>query len=212
MKNQIITPRNQPLEFSEFEKLDSLAEKNISFKPRFLTSLVWVTDEYGDKNQKRELTEVSPELFAKGDIEQALLDSLCRSSTAKSTIIHLSRLNAHKPYGRGNEGWSIVLEDLCKDLNGVSEYAVIKACEHFRKDEKITFFPDTAVLQRFIRDLDSSLKQLCAEPVQEIEKQKEPEFKPDGIAGRQNVAKTMHSAGLPHDGEFCEICKTGEAA
>jgi hypothetical protein len=207
MTNAVATYRNQPLEFSEFEKLDDLAKRNISFRTRCLPMLVWDTDEYGDKVQRRSMVETAPELFANGEIDQRLLDSLRRAAPSKSILAHFSRLAAHKPYGRGNEGWAIVLEDLCKDLNGISEYAVIKSCEHFRKDPSITFFPDTALLQRHILDLDFALRNLRDQQKQGIEAPREPEREHPTDEGKARVSEVLHNAGLPHSGEYCMKCK-----
>lgn len=212
MKTEIDLYRNKPLEMDEFEKLDVLAEKNITFKKRFVDIVVWVTDEYGEKKQQRDLVERGSELFVRRDIDQRLIDSLRRQAPAKSMIVHFTRLAQHKPFGRGNEGWAIVLEDLCKDLQGMSEYAIIKVCEQYRQDTEITFFPDTAKLQTRIRDLDASLRHLNDPPMNKIDGgiyNHRPVFEQDGLEKRQRVAGVMHDAHLPHSPDFCLQCKEG---
>lgn len=147
-----------------FQTLDTQANATLSFRERTVTALVWEIDEYGDRVQRRIDVPSGPEIFAKCELSETLLKALTARVSSKSLIYYLSRLRAHKSFTHGEEFWNIVLEDLCRDLAGSSEYAVIKACEYFRQCPDLKFFPDTAVLQRRIKDLDFSLRNLTPSP------------------------------------------------
>lgn len=161
--NNLTQYREKPLSADNFKKLHDAAEKVITFKIRYSPSLVSVKDEYGDMVQKRDYSPSGYEVFKKGEIVPELLQSLCRPCPLTHTGLHLKNLEAHKPFGRGLGSWQQIIEDLCKDLDGVAEFSIIKICEKWRHDTETTFFPNTAILLKDIRDFDFSLKQLKAE-------------------------------------------------
>ncbi len=164
MGESLTAYRPQALSVEDFHKLDVLAAQSLSFRNRQIRQVYRDTDEYGDQVERVRYLDGGPEIHAKGEVKKALIESLSRPASSRHIGVHLARLSAHKPYGRGPEGFSIIVEDLCRDLEGVSEYAIMKSCEHFRRDDKITFFPDTAVFLKWCRDLDFSLKGLGCLP------------------------------------------------
>lgn len=156
--------REQALTPESYEQLDSAACQCLSFKERVIRRLVWAKDEYGDPVQREELELGGMEVFRKGEVSERLLEALQRPARPMHIAMHLTRLAQHLPYGRGAEGFQIVLEDITKDLEGVSEFAIIKTCERFRLDPDLTFFPATALLVKYAKDIDWSLRNLSAEP------------------------------------------------
>lgn len=204
--NELTQYRDPPLAIEEFSQLDAMAKKAISFRERGVIQLSWEIDEYGDKVQKRQVVPCGPELFAKGEIDERLLKAMKTPAPAKNIIVHLTRLRAHKPYATGEDAWKIIIFDLCKDLHGVSEYAVMKTCEHFRQDTTIRFFPDTSILQRRIKDLDFSIRNLNNPPKAEDDPKPEP-WIPDGQDRRRKVAEILHNAGIAHSKDFCGMCE-----
>lgn len=171
--NDIVVYRETELDQLQYERLDQAAHRHLVFKERIVERVVWTTDEHGDKVQVREPELMGMEVFKKGEIPQQVLDALQRPVVPRHAVLHLQRLAAHLPYGRGEEGFQMVLEDLAKDLADVSEYAIIKTCERFRLDEDLTFFPASALIVRYARGIDWSLKNLKAE--KEAPPVKEPE-------------------------------------
>lgn len=161
--NAITEYRQKALEPHEFERLDRAACQAISFRERESHIVVWEMDEYGDRVQVRKPVPSGPELFRKGEIGEKLLASLQRPCRKVDIGVHLARLAAHKPWGRGEETWRIVVADMCNDLEDLSEYAIIKACEYFRHNPDLRFFPDTAMLLVRARDIDWQIKHLDAE-------------------------------------------------
>src|SRR5574343_1951287 len=120
-------------EIESFTSFEQRASQFVEIKERFEEKLTWGTDEYGDKIQVKNLIPCGLEIVYKSKTPQEILDKLTKTCQSKSMIAHFTRLRVHKPYAMGEEIWSILIEDLCKDLSGVSEYAVIKICEKFRK-------------------------------------------------------------------------------
>lgn len=206
MKN-LAEYRDPPLSVEEFHQLDAKAEKVLAFRERMVKQLTWEHDEYGHRFQKSQLVPSGPEIFPKGEIDERIIKSLCYPAPMKSIIVHFSRLRSHKPYAMGDENWEIIVEDLCKDLHGCSEYAVAKACEYFRKDTSITFFPDTAILQRRIKDLDFSLRNLTAPPKAKKEPEKPADYPRPTDEGKRKIAEILHDASIPHSSQYCVKCK-----
>lgn len=180
--------REKELDLQQYEQLDVFAHQCLSFKERVIRRLVWGKDEYGDPVQREELELCGMEVFRKGDIGEHLLDSLQRPARPMHTIMHLTRLAQHLPYGRGEEGFQMVLEDIAKDLQGVSEYAIIKTCERFRLDPDLTFFPATALLVKYAKDIDWSLRNL------EAEKPPKPATLPPPSRSNRSPKQRIHSA------------------
>lgn len=142
---------------ADFAKLQAKASEALSFRPR--PRVVMKRDEYGDMKEVRD--DFGEEVFPKGgEIDPRLVESLTRPTTPRYTVIHLTRLAGHLPFGRGAASFGQVVEDIARDLEGVSEFAIVRACEHFRADESLKFFPPTAAILRYVRDLDYSLKNL----------------------------------------------------
>lgn len=172
--NQIVQYREQALTPELIEKLDVAAGNCLKIQNRVEFELYTEKDEYGDAVEKRRYVTTGKEIIQTGHIPEALMESLLRPAPARHIAVHLTRLAAHKPYARGENGFNIIISDLCGDLEGVSEYAVIKACAMFRRDETIRFFPDTAILQKQILEFDRALKGIEKKP-REQEKKTEPQ-------------------------------------
>lgn len=157
---EITIYRDKPLSVAQVETLHRKASEAVAFKPRNVTSLVWKRDEYGDLVQVREEHEAGEEVFVRNRqaLTPALLESLLRPAKEEHIGVHLTNLAAHLPYGRGGEGFAVVIADMCRDLEGVSEYAIIRACDRFRRDTELTFFPSSAQFVKFAKDTDFSLR------------------------------------------------------
>lgn len=200
-----ITLRPLPLTPDETRKLDEAAEKYLSFRERHVATLVWEKDEYGDPVQRRRIIESGPEIFPKGDVPAALMDSLKRKAAPATINAHLARLAAHKPWARGPAAWAVILNDLTNDLAQVGEWAVIKTCEHYRRDPESTFFPDTAKFLKRARDLEFALRNVrpAVYPAPIVRKPAEPTAERNPT----RVAEVLHDARIPHSREFCAQCK-----
>lgn len=158
--NAVTEYRPTALAVEDFQKLDALALQSLSFRERQIREVYREKDEYGEMVEKVRYVEAGPEIFRKGEIIPRLAESLQRPASFRHIGSHLTRLAAHKPWGRGPEAFTVIIEDLCRDLESVSEYAIMKTCEKFRRDEKIIFFQDTAVFLKYAKDLDFALRQL----------------------------------------------------
>lgn len=156
--SNLVVYRDKPLSSNDFYKLETLIEQNVSFREKENYALVWEMDEYGDRVQVKRPTGLGCEIFFYGELEPRLMEAVQRPAKDTHIGVHLMELAAHKPWGRGPEMWSIVVRDLTRDLAGVSEFCIVKACEKFRRDPDLKFFPDTAVLLSFIKEMDWRLK------------------------------------------------------
>jgi hypothetical protein len=182
MTNNLTVYRDRHLSEAEYASLENAADKFFSFRERVIDRVVWSEDEYGDRVQRRDQELAGIEVFAKGPVNKGLLESMCRPARPAHAVMHLTRLSIHLPYGRGADQFGLLVEDIARDLTGVSEYAIIKTCERFRLDPDLTFFPASALIVKYARDLDWSLKN--------IEKPAEPAPAPKAAPAPANVKRT----------------------
>lgn len=212
--NQIITYREKPLSMEEYSKLELHAGKYITVKEKLIRKNTPKVDEHGEVyGWEYDLVSCGSEVFFKTEPEERLMEALQRPATRQAIGVHLQRLYDHRPYARGNSGWQTVVEDLIHDLNGCSEWAILKTCESFRKQKGATFFPQTADLIMEVKRLDESLRwAYAARPsAKKLEMPKVPDAEKKTDEGRTRVAHALHDAGIPHDKEFCLKCKETEA-
>lgn len=156
---KITTYREKPLSMEEFSKLETYAEKCMTIREKHVSKSVPKTDADGNiYGWERDLVPAGKEVFFKSEPDERVMEAIMRPATKEAIFIHITRLSEHKPYGRGASGWQTIVEDLIHDLNGSSEWAIIKACEQFRLTKGMTFFPDTAELVHSIRNLDEQVR------------------------------------------------------
>lgn len=207
--NQITTYREKPLTMEEFSRLEAYAEKFITVKEKLISKSVPKVDTNGEVyGWERDLVPQGTEVFFKAEPDERLMDSLQRPATRQAIGVHLQRLYDHRPYGRGDSGWLTVVEDLIHDLNGCSEWSILKTCETFRLQRGARFFPETADLVHVIKALDEGLRwAYAARPSTRKIEAPQPERIPAPTdEGRARVAKALHDVGLPHDKTFCAQC------
>lgn len=189
--NQLVTYRPQPLAQNEFQHLDRVAERRLSFVERNDYAIVRERDEYGHMVERRKpMITGGPEVFKRGDVSPRLMESILRPVDPRHLAIHLVNLSHHKAFARGEEAWRVVCADIMRDLEGVSEYALIKCCEYFRRQTDTRFFPDSAVFVRRVRDLDFSLRHVAVDKPAE----KAPAQEPKAWKHTHTAKSKMHVA------------------
>lgn len=211
---EITQYREHPLTVEEFRKLETTAARFMTVKEKLMGKSMPVADHAGEiYRYEHQLVSTGAEVFFKGEPDERVLESIMRPATRQAIAMHLTNLTLHKAYARGKEGFQIVVEDIIHDLNGCSEWALIKSCESFRLQRGNKFFPDTADLVHAVRNLDESVRWAYAArpsaksmPVMQIE-EKHLEKTDEG---RASVANTLHCAGIPHDKTFCQKCCTSD--
>jgi hypothetical protein len=140
------------------------------------------------------------------------LQALVRPVAPGYVIAHLTRLEAHLKHTRGKEAFDVICDDIDRDLQGVSEWAVVKACEAFRCGDK-PWFPDTPTFIAEVRKWDELARRIAAPPPKQ-----EPAFRrvaaPDPAPEKTPEMKARVAA-LVHHGvpgahanpkEFAENC------
>lgn len=157
--NEVVIYRENPLSISEFQKLETLAEKFMEIKSEPVSKLVPVKDHEGNiYSWEYDIVKYNTAVDFKIVPDKKIMESILRPATNKAIGIHLARLCQHKPYARGAEGFKIIMEDMLHDLSGISEWVILKICEKFRLDAGIKFFPDTADFVLAAKRLDAELK------------------------------------------------------
>lgn len=156
---EIVTYREKPLSIEDFHKLESLAQKHLVFKERLVSKSVPKVDSQGNTyGWERDLVPMGTEVQFRSAPPENLMDSLQRPATRQAIAKHLTDMAAHRPYARGEGGFLTVVQDLINDLNGCSEWAILKTCETFRLQKGEKFFPNTAELVHAVKSLDESLR------------------------------------------------------
>jgi len=206
----LIQYREKPLTMEEFSKLELHASRFMTIREKLVSKPVPRVGSDGEVyGWERDLVTSGVEVFFKTQPDDRVMEAISRPATRQAIGMHLQRLYDHKPYGRGVSGWQTVVEDLIHDLDGCSEWALLKACEGFRLDTELTFFPDTAKIVSAVRSLDEQIRWAYAgrPSLKKAEVQaEEPKPPKPTDETRAKVAKTLHDAGIPHDKEFCKSC------
>lgn len=157
-----LPPRDQPLSVSDFSKLEAAVEKSFDARPVeksvFKPKLDYEGKPYGETF---DVVQTGLELITVGDVDRRLVEAIQRPTIPTHTIYHLSRLAAHMRNTRGETGFQAILEDLAYDLRGVSEWAIVKACEHFRRSG-LPFFPSAHDFVDRARLFDRAVRTLPA--------------------------------------------------
>lgn len=87
-----------------------------------------------------------------------IADALKRPALAQHIAIHLTRLAAHMRQ-TGGDGFKFVIEDISRDLEGCSEWAVIEACREFRQSGK-PFFPVTGDIIKTVNKYQGAIDEI----------------------------------------------------
>ena len=206
-------PRAKPLDIANFEKIETLIGTVFKVTPRTESVSVPMKDDLGHVYRYE-----SQSVQTGWTIEQTqkppigFLESLRRPAAPGYITAHLTRLEAHLKHTRGPAAFTVICEDIDRDLAGISEWAVVKACETFRKSGK-PWFPDTPDFQTEARKWDEFTKTLSGsgQPVA-----KKPEV---ALVHRQydertpemktRVADMMHGKGFHngHEARMADGCR-----
>lgn len=149
-----LQPRQAALTIQDFGKLERLIETTFEAKPIYEPCSIPQKDADGNIYAwEAGVIETGLEVTIHGEPNKKLLEAIRRPATAGHIVAHITRLAAHLRHTKGKSAFQIIAEDIGNDLNGVSEWAVMKACEQFRQTGK-PFFPDTPELITTIRKWD----------------------------------------------------------
>ncbi len=205
--------RKKPLDVARFAMLESDFARCYQISPRTRSVSVPLKDHEGH-GYAWEASTVDDGLGFQ-EIERPPLkfvEALRRPVAPGFITAHLTRLEAHLKHTRGSAAFTVVCEDIDRVLTGISEWAVVKACQAFLQGTK-PWFPDTPEFIAEVRKWDD-LAQRMAEP----KPMREPSFakKPDTWqreertpAMKERVANLLHAQGY-HAGDeksFVENCK-----
>ena len=105
----------------------------------------------------------------RGGAPTKLVEAVQRPASIQHIAAHLTRLSAHKRWSKGS-AFEHFLEDAMRALAGVSEFAVVKACDEFHK-QRNPFYPDTGELIQAVLRWDEWVN-----PRPKKEKPKKEEF------------------------------------
>lgn len=187
----IIQPRQTALTPKDFNKLESLVEKNFDLKEKYTFGSVETTDECGVHKWERGIIGTELQLTPNGDINPLLTEALQRPYSNPSVGVHITRLSVHKGFKGGDFGLQVVIEDAIKDLSGKSEWALVKACEEIRKDaEKFFSYP---VFVDLVNKYHNALFQDSATDI-DVDTKKVEEFIPDTAEQKAKVAELIKNS------------------
>lgn len=162
-----LQPRETPLTVADFAKLEELVTRDCVIKPITKTVNVPKKDTTGFVyGWELDLIPVGLSIAAVDKkLPAQLIEALQRPATPTGAIYHFTRLAATKRNTRGDTGFQVALEDLAYDLRGRSEWAIMKACEHFRR-EASPFFPDHSAILEKVELFDRAALEIKPEPLQ----------------------------------------------
>jgi hypothetical protein len=160
--NQLTTlePRQAPITPEDFQKLEAVIEKSFDLRPVYKSIRRPVADDNGNVYRwEHDVEEVGLSLSQKTEADQRLLDAMRRPATAQIIAYHLTRLSAHKRNTKGGTAFQVIVEDLKRDLDGVSEWALVKAYEDLRKEEG-DFFPSANHIAERVKYYQGALENI----------------------------------------------------
>jgi hypothetical protein len=143
--------RPYPLEGNDIEKLESAIQKIFTIEKKPIFGIVPVRDISGEVF-KHEFDEIGREDVytpRSDEAPQQLKDALLRPAARTHIVFHLTRLATHRRDTTGREAFAVKVEDIARDLEGVSEWAVIISCKEFRNEPE-TWYPNTGKITEAI--------------------------------------------------------------
>lgn len=154
-----LPPRVAPLEANDIEKIELALYKYADIEEKPVYGSVPVCDASGNV-YKHEFGLVGHQrqIVPHDDMPIALVEAVARGAKKHHILYHLTRLAAHLRDTRGDI-ISAVLEDISKDLYGVSEWAVVCACKELRHGQS-PFFPATAKIIEVVRQYQDQVNSL----------------------------------------------------
>lgn len=153
-----LSPRPHPLSVADFSKLETLVDEHCEVKPILKNVSNPKKDPDGHIYGWTFETEVQGiSITPCENMDQRIIDALNRPASIECLVYHFTRLAAVKRNTKGDTAFQIMLEDLAYDLKGKSEWAVMKACEFFRKQES-PFFPDHAQIMAQVNIFDRAAR------------------------------------------------------
>lgn len=208
-----LVSRETALCTDDYLKIQALIDRSFIITVPVHYTTVPVQDDLGMVYKRESVAiEGEPVWAPVGEINLKLLEAIKRPAGPGHIAAHLTRLAAHLRHTKGDSAWQIVIEDVARDLNGVSEWAVVRSCAEFRAGDS-PFFPDTPALIAKIRKWDAHARKLGTDDKKHQVKIAKPAPPPKPTPEeRQRVFKILHDAGIHRmnvaaNAEFCEDCK-----
>lgn len=156
--NGSLAPRQEPLTPGDFVQLSEAMDRMFDVKQVTQSVQRPIRDELGITYRwEHDIEVIGLKPVPRGDVPQRLVDALARPSTDETVIAHLTRLALHKRHTGGASAFRAILSDLAQDLSGLSEWALVKACEDFRTTGDV-WFPSTPEIIAAVRKWDRLAK------------------------------------------------------
>lgn len=200
----VLEPREKPLTVEAFEKIEEVLHRHFEVKTLTAAQSVPKVDAQGEiYGWEIRAVPVGVGIKAKGEVDTRIVDAVQRPATKAAINFHLTKLSAHKRTTQGGMAFKIILSDAERDLEGCSEWAVMKAYDKLR-NEPGDFFPSLKTIVDTVKWFDAGARSMGNTPAKHTPLPVTP--KEDRTEGKYRVASVMHKAGIPHDKEFCREC------
>lgn len=157
-----LAPRLTPLETQDIEKIDGLLKKHGAVRSKIEYGSVPVKDRDGNiVRYEYDQVGLSTD-YSRADIPDRLREAILRPASRQSIVFHLTRLAAHLRDTRGPEAVAVVVSDIAREIDGVSEWAVIDVYRSLWTSGR-TFYPASHVIVDAIKAKDGQLKAVFGE-------------------------------------------------
>lgn len=201
-KSEVALPaRTTALSRHDFDKIEYRINRHFEIAEIRDSGVRWV-EERGQSEFQSWVTGTSVKPI--GDVPGELIEAIRRPATPQHINAHLTRLAAHKRQTKGAGAFKIILEDLAYDLDGVSEWAIMKACEQFRKDPA-PFFPETGEIIAVIGKWNDTAKKFGEPPPPpKLVGPPKDEWKPPTEEQKARVRELLKKTGIGNNEEKVE--------
>lgn len=93
-----------------------------------------------------------------GEHSRKALEEASRPSARQIAMYHLDRLAVIKRFENDSRRWGHFCDQLLDDIEGVSEYAVVEACDWFKNNCESPFFPTYKELKDTIFQIEGEVE------------------------------------------------------
>lgn len=164
-----LSPREKPLTVPDFAKLNDLIDQHGHLKQKQKSGQRPLKDADGYIYRWEFCLDPDGFELSLDNADPRLIEALQRPASSQTIVYHFTRLSGTKRNTKGNMGFQVLLEDLSYDLRGRSEFAIMKACELFRKDTS-PFFPDHSVIIEKVEEIHNAIMNYSPDiPMEAIE-------------------------------------------
>jgi len=158
-----LPPREVPLDEKAVEKIEEVLKSSGACKVETKYGNVPVRDDEGEIIKWVFGAVETKKVYDPEKISEKIRDTLLRPASKQAIAFHLIRLGAHVRDTMGAEALAVKASDIAREIDGVSEWAVIETCREVWLSKQ-KWYPQSGELVETIRRKDEAMKAMLNPP------------------------------------------------